>query len=204
MNDGNQYSPQTSWRCRIEGRDGLLYEEQDADGGWRRLSFVCEQISTAAPHHVLMIESETPWRRTRPDWAKNRRADILWRLATGFGSGVEVDTHTLIADEDRDDQHWRIVRLKVGDCDDLFYEEDVQDRRRGQGTGRIKLDASPEVEGHRTIRHHDESVWSRHMPAWARGRREQITARIVRGCPGPLFVHLLPENLVMDVPGGVT
>lgn len=194
MNDHPPSSLPPSWRCRLEGRDSLVYEERDADGGWRSLSFASEQCTGASPHHVLIIESETPWRRERPEWARGRRAEILWRLQAGFGSGVRIDTVTRCAPEDCDDQGWRIVRLKVGESVELFYEEDVQDPKRGMRTERLKINAATGIDGRRTIRHDDEGFWSRYMPPWARGRREQIIARIRRGCPAPDFIHLPQEN----------
>lgn len=174
-----------AWRCRIEGRDSLLYEEQ-VDGGWRQLSFRSEQLSTTSPHHALMLESAAAWLRDRPPWARTRREQILGRLRIGFGSGVAMDTQTLADQVDADDEGWRILRLALGPgLEDLYYEEDLPDRVHGQRTRRLKLDLGRDADGRPVLRNRDAAFWARYMPDWARSRREQILARIERAGLSP-------------------
>ena len=68
------------WRVGHEGRDSMYYEEADSGGVWRRLELGGEMIVVGKAHHAIYLPGEGKWRRESPDWAKERREEIVERI----------------------------------------------------------------------------------------------------------------------------
>lgn len=69
------------WRVGHTGRDNMYYEER-VNGQWERLEVQGEML-TGRAHHVIYFSSETVW-RDYPDWARDRRDEIIGRIKRGF------------------------------------------------------------------------------------------------------------------------
>lgn len=65
------------------------YEERKADGSVQRLVFSRTVLEDRylAPCDVY-IPSETSWEQRAPKWAQHRRAEIMERIAQGFGADI--------------------------------------------------------------------------------------------------------------------
>ena len=69
------------WRVGHVGRDRMYYEEQH-EGEWRRLEFEGEMLGGRA-HHAVYLASPERW-MSYPDWARDRRDEILARIKSEF------------------------------------------------------------------------------------------------------------------------
>jgi hypothetical protein len=69
------------WRVGHEGRDGLYYEER-RDGRWQRLDIDGEML-LGETHHAVYLASPGRWRHY-PDWARDRRDEIVARIRSEF------------------------------------------------------------------------------------------------------------------------
>jgi hypothetical protein len=72
---------QRKWRVGHVGRDVMYYEEL-VDGKWERLSLDGE-LQTGRAHHMIFFDSKEDWARY-PDWAKDRREEIIQRVMNDF------------------------------------------------------------------------------------------------------------------------
>ncbi len=71
------------YRVRWYGRDSFYYEEIEA-GQIRRL-MICGELMARGPRHVYFPDPDD-WQRKMPDWAKDRRDEILNRISDELGS----------------------------------------------------------------------------------------------------------------------
>jgi hypothetical protein len=69
------------WRVGHRGRDPILYEEW-ADGAWRQIEINAEMLMGRA-HHVIYFGSPEEWAKY-PDWAHERRTEIIARIKSKF------------------------------------------------------------------------------------------------------------------------
>ncbi|MCP5540377.1 MAG: hypothetical protein H7A52_09590 [Akkermansiaceae bacterium] len=69
------------WRVGHAGRDRMYYEEWREDG-WRRINLSGEML-TGPAHHVIYFPSPQAWREL-PEWARDRRDEILARIKSEF------------------------------------------------------------------------------------------------------------------------
>ena len=69
------------WRVGHRGRDGMYYEEFH-EGVWQRIDVDGEMLMGRA-HHVIYFASTEQWQRY-PDWARERRDEIIARIKCGF------------------------------------------------------------------------------------------------------------------------
>lgn len=67
------------WRVGHRGRDAIYYEERHL-GGWRRIEIEGEMLMGRA-HHAIYFASPAAWRRY-PDWARDRRDEIIARVSS--------------------------------------------------------------------------------------------------------------------------
>lgn len=65
------------WRVGHRGRDDLFYEERHR-GRWRRIEIPGEML-TGRAHHVVYVPGPERW-RAYPDWARDRRDEIVARI----------------------------------------------------------------------------------------------------------------------------
>ena len=70
-----------TWRVGHQGRDSMYYEEW-CDGTWQRLILSGEMLM-GRPHHVIYFASPEQWRKY-PEWARNRREEIIQRIKSEF------------------------------------------------------------------------------------------------------------------------
>jgi hypothetical protein len=73
---------QATWRVGHVGRDGMFYEEY-REGRWERLEISGEMLLGRA-HHVIYFDSPEAWVERRPEWARNRRDEIIARIKSAF------------------------------------------------------------------------------------------------------------------------
>jgi hypothetical protein len=69
------------WRVGHAGRDCIYYEER-VEGRWQRIEINGEMLM-GTPHHVVYFRSAEDW-RSYPDWARDRRAEIIARIKSEF------------------------------------------------------------------------------------------------------------------------
>lgn len=69
------------WRVGHQGRDRMYYEER-RDGAWQRLDIEGEMLMGEA-HHAVYLASPDRWRHY-PDWARDRREEIVARIRSEF------------------------------------------------------------------------------------------------------------------------
>ncbi len=69
------------WRVGHEGRDRMFYEEW-RDGTWHRLAIDGEML-TGRAHHVIYFPTPETW-ATAPEWARERREEIVSRIKSEF------------------------------------------------------------------------------------------------------------------------
>jgi hypothetical protein len=70
------------WRVGHLGRDQMYYEEF-IDGAARRISLDGEMLVGRA-HHVIYFASPEQWQQEYPDWAIDRRDEIIARIKSEF------------------------------------------------------------------------------------------------------------------------
>lgn len=75
-------APARCWRVGHVGRDGMYYEELH-NGEWLRISLDGEML-TGRAHHVIYFASPEDWRRYCPEWARERREEIVGRIKSQF------------------------------------------------------------------------------------------------------------------------
>jgi hypothetical protein len=71
------------YRVRWFGRDSIYYEELEA-GDVRRL-MIYGELMARGPRHVYFPDPDD-WQHRMPDWAKDRRGEILNRIRDEFGT----------------------------------------------------------------------------------------------------------------------
>jgi hypothetical protein len=71
----------TQWRVGHQGRDRMYYEEE-RDGEWQRIEISGEMLMGQA-HHVIYFDPPERW-QSYPEWARNRRAEIISRIKSEF------------------------------------------------------------------------------------------------------------------------
>jgi len=69
------------WRVGHQGRDRMYYEEH-RDGAWQRLDIEGEMLMGEA-HHAVYLAAPDRWRHY-PDWARDRREEIVGRIRSEF------------------------------------------------------------------------------------------------------------------------
>lgn len=69
------------WRVGHQGRDGMYYEEE-VGSEWRRIP-VDGELLTGRAHHAVYLASPEQW-RAYPDWARDRRDEIVARIRSQF------------------------------------------------------------------------------------------------------------------------
>lgn len=69
------------WRVGHQGRDQMFYEEK-VGGLWQRLEIDGEMLMGRA-HHVIYFASPEVW-RSYPEWARERREEIVARVKSVF------------------------------------------------------------------------------------------------------------------------
>ena len=69
------------WRVGHRGRDCMYYDEW-RDGTWQRIEIDGEML-TGRAHHVIYFASPERW-RSYPEWARDRRDEIIARIKTAF------------------------------------------------------------------------------------------------------------------------
>ena len=69
------------WRVGHSGRDQMYYEER-INRTWHRILIDGELLMGRA-HHVIYFYSEQKWREY-PDWARERRGEIIARIKSDF------------------------------------------------------------------------------------------------------------------------
>jgi hypothetical protein len=69
------------WRVGHTGRDMMYYEEMH-DGEWQRIAIDGEML-TGRAHHIIYFADEATWRRY-PEWARDRREEIITRIKSRF------------------------------------------------------------------------------------------------------------------------
>ena len=69
------------WRVGHQGRDRMYYEER-RDGAWQRLDIEGEML-TGEAHHAVYLAAPDRW-RFYPDWARDRREEIVARIRSEF------------------------------------------------------------------------------------------------------------------------
>lgn len=74
--------PARRWRVGHMGRDGMYYEELH-EGEWRRINIDGEML-TGRAHHVIYFASAEDWRKYGPEWARERREEIVGRIKSQF------------------------------------------------------------------------------------------------------------------------
>jgi hypothetical protein len=62
------------WEIKKIGNSKIQYQERDARGTWRSLSFEIEMYSEKAPRHILFAPKN--WTEF-PSWAHGRKEEIL-------------------------------------------------------------------------------------------------------------------------------
>jgi hypothetical protein len=66
------------WHVSRLGRDQMLYEEF-ADRTTRHITIDGEML-VGRPRHVIYFASPDEWRQRYPDWARDRRDEIIARI----------------------------------------------------------------------------------------------------------------------------
>lgn len=74
-------SPSRDWHVGHVGRDGMYYEERHT-GGWQRIEIDGEMLIGPA-HHAVYLASPERW-RSYPEWARDRRDEIVARIKSEF------------------------------------------------------------------------------------------------------------------------
>ncbi len=69
------------WRVGHQGRDRMYYEER-RDGAWQRLDIEGEMLM-GETHHAVYLAAPDRWRHY-PDWARDRREEIVARIRSEF------------------------------------------------------------------------------------------------------------------------
>ena len=69
------------WRLGHQGRDRMYYEEW-RDGAWQRLDIEGEMLMGEA-HHAVYLAAPDRWQHY-PDWARERREEIVARIRSEF------------------------------------------------------------------------------------------------------------------------
>jgi hypothetical protein len=69
------------WRVGHVGRDQMYYEEL-VEGTWQRIP-IDGEMSGGRAHHVIYFASEEEW-KAYPDWARDRRSEIVARIKKAF------------------------------------------------------------------------------------------------------------------------
>lgn len=69
-----------TWRVGHVGRDQIFYEEARL-GGWERIEISGEMLMGRA-HHVIYFPSPGEWRERYPEWARDRREEIIARVCS--------------------------------------------------------------------------------------------------------------------------
>jgi hypothetical protein len=87
-------------RARIFGvkrgdRSNWVYEERASQGNNREMHFAREIIANGYPAaNEVCVPSEQHWDDAVPSWARNRRSEILGRIAERFGNKtIFVERH---------------------------------------------------------------------------------------------------------------
>lgn len=75
---------ENAWRVGHIGRDQMYYEEANGSA-WRRIEIPGEMLMGRA-HHVIYFPSSREWRERYPDWAWDRRDEIITRICSAFRS----------------------------------------------------------------------------------------------------------------------
>ena len=70
------------WHVGHRGRDQMYYEEF-VDGAARRMMLDGEML-TGRAHHVIYFASPEQWQREAPEWARERRDEIIARIKSEF------------------------------------------------------------------------------------------------------------------------
>ena len=73
--------PGNRWRVGHVGRDGMYYEEE-IGGRWQRIG-IDGELLTGRAHHAVYLPSPDQWRQY-PDWARDRREEIVTRIRSQF------------------------------------------------------------------------------------------------------------------------
>lgn len=69
------------WRVGHQGRDGMYYEEEIGKQ-WRRIA-IDGELLTGRAHHAVYLASPQRWREY-PEWARDRRDEIVARIRSQF------------------------------------------------------------------------------------------------------------------------
>lgn len=69
------------WRVGHQGRDGMYYEEE-VGNEWRRIP-IDGELLTGRAHHAVYLASPEQWRQY-PEWARDRRDEIVARIRSQF------------------------------------------------------------------------------------------------------------------------
>jgi hypothetical protein len=77
-----QSSNGNTWRPGHRGRDAMYYEER-RNGIWERIEIDGEMLMSGEPHHTIFFRAAEDWLRY-PDWAKDRRDEIIARIKSEF------------------------------------------------------------------------------------------------------------------------
>jgi hypothetical protein len=71
----------------------FLYEEWDAGGAMRRISFDVKQVALGharATGWEIALPSEGAWDERVPAWARGRRAELMERTVEALGGGTQI------------------------------------------------------------------------------------------------------------------
>ena len=71
-----------TWRVGHTGRDCMYYEEF-RKGRWERLEIPGEMLMGPA-HHVIYFATPDEWEQRYPEWARDRRGEIIERIKSVF------------------------------------------------------------------------------------------------------------------------
>lgn len=69
------------WRVGHQGRDGMYYEEE-VGNAWRRID-IDGELLTGRAHHAVYLAGPEQWQQY-PDWARDRRDEIVARIRSQF------------------------------------------------------------------------------------------------------------------------
>lgn len=70
------------YRVDHEGRDNIFYEERVGDKS-RRLTIEGEML---VPGHAVYVPDDKEWRERMPEWARDRKAEIIARIKEELGT----------------------------------------------------------------------------------------------------------------------
>ena len=70
------------WHVARLGRDQMCYEE--FIGGKTRRIMIDGEMLVGRPRHVIYFASPDEWRKKYPDWARDRRDEIIARIKSEF------------------------------------------------------------------------------------------------------------------------